>query len=40
MYGWRGRTAVRWTLVGFAVLFLSYFGSRFVVEFLVATPAT
>lgn len=39
MYGWRGRTAVRWTLIGFSVLFLSYFGSRFVVEFLVATPA-
>ena len=38
-HGWRGRTAVRWTLVGFIVLFLSYFGSRFVVEFLVAAPA-
>lgn len=38
-HGWRGRTAVRWTLTGFGVLFLSYFGSRFVVEFLIATPA-
>lgn len=37
-YGWRGRTAVRWTLAGFVILFLSYFGSRFVVEFLVLTP--
>ncbi|HIJ22716.1 MAG: cytochrome c biogenesis protein CcsA [Gammaproteobacteria bacterium] len=39
-YGWRGRTAVRWTLFGFGILFLSYFGSRFVVEFLVSTPAS
>ncbi len=38
-YGWRGRTAVRWTLAGFIALFLSYFGSRFVVEFLVSSPA-
>ncbi len=39
-YGWRGRIAVRWTLIGFGVLFLSYFGSRFVVEFLVTAPTS
>ena len=38
-HGWRGRTAVRWTLSGFVVLFLGYFGSRFVVEILIGTPA-
>ena len=27
-FGWRGRTAVRWTLSGFALLGLAYFGSR------------
>lgn len=31
-YGWRGRSAVRWTLWGFAMLILSYFGSKFVLE--------
>jgi ABC-type uncharacterized transport system permease subunit len=31
-FGWRGRTAVRWTLSGFALLGLAYFGSRFVLE--------
>lgn len=30
--GWRGRTAVRWTLAGFAFLFLAYVGSKFVLE--------
>jgi ABC-type uncharacterized transport system permease subunit len=30
--GWRGRTAIRWTLVGFAMLSLAYVGSRFVFE--------
>ncbi|HYL87478.1 MAG TPA: cytochrome c biogenesis protein CcsA [Burkholderiales bacterium] len=34
-YGWRGRTAVRWTLVGFVVLMLGYPGSRFVLEVLL-----
>ncbi|MBT3197796.1 MAG: cytochrome c biogenesis protein CcsA, partial [Gammaproteobacteria bacterium] len=33
-HGWRGRTAIRWTLSGFGALFLGYFGSRFVVEFI------
>lgn len=31
-YGWRGRTALRFTLAGFAVLVLAYLGSRFVLE--------
>jgi len=31
-YGWRGRTAVRWTLGGFVLLVLAYVGSRFVLE--------
>jgi ABC-type uncharacterized transport system permease subunit len=35
-YGWRGRTAVRWTLAGFVLLFLAYVGSRFVLEVLLA----
>ncbi len=33
--GWRGRTALRWTLVGFAFLLLSYTGSRFVMEIIL-----
>jgi ABC-type uncharacterized transport system permease subunit len=31
-FGWRGRPAVRWTLAGFALLVLAYFGSKFVLE--------
>jgi ABC-type uncharacterized transport system permease subunit len=31
-YGWRGRTALRWTLAGFVLLLLAYIGSRFVLE--------
>lgn len=38
-YGWRGRTALRWTLAGFAVLLLAYVGSRFVLEVLLGRPA-
>jgi ABC-type uncharacterized transport system permease subunit len=30
--GWRGRTALTFTLSGFATLFLAYVGSRFVLE--------
>jgi ABC-type uncharacterized transport system permease subunit len=32
LYGWRGRTALRWTLTGFVILLLAYVGSRFVLE--------
>lgn len=31
-FGWRGRTALRWTLSGFVLLGLAYFGSKFVLE--------
>jgi ABC-type uncharacterized transport system permease subunit len=34
-YGWRGRPAVTWTLCGFGFLGLSYFGSKFVLEYLL-----
>lgn len=34
--GWRGYTAIRWTLVGFSMLMLAYFGSKFVLEFILA----
>ena len=34
-FGWRGRTAVRWTLSGFALLVLAYFGSKLVLESLL-----
>jgi ABC-type uncharacterized transport system permease subunit len=33
--GWRGQQAVRWALVGFAMLVLGYFGSKFVLEVLL-----
>ena len=36
-YGWRGRTAIRWTLSGFAVLLLAYVGSKFVIEVLLGS---
>jgi ABC-type uncharacterized transport system permease subunit len=32
LYGWRGRTALRWTLSGFVMLLLAYVGSRFILE--------
>ena len=31
-FGWRGRTAASWTLSGFALLALAYFGSKIVLE--------
>jgi ABC-type uncharacterized transport system permease subunit len=34
-YGWRGRSAVLWTLSGFGVLALAYFGSKFVLEYVL-----
>jgi ABC-type uncharacterized transport system permease subunit len=33
--GWRGTTAVRWTLVAMALLLLAFFGSKFVLELLL-----
>ena len=34
-YGWRGKTAVRWTVSGFLFLVLAYIGSKFVLEQLL-----
>lgn len=31
-YGWRGRTAIRWTLSGYLLLILAYFGSKIILE--------
>jgi ABC-type uncharacterized transport system permease subunit len=33
--GWRGSIASRWTLVGFILLLLGYFGSKLVIEVLL-----
>jgi len=35
VFGWRGRTALRWTLTGFVMLMLAYIGSHFVLEVLL-----
>lgn len=34
-YGWRGKTAIRWTLGGFISLLLAYLGSKLVLELLL-----
>lgn len=34
-FGWRGRTAIRWTLGGFISLLLAYFGSKLVLELII-----
>ncbi len=34
-YGWRGKTTIRWTLIGFAVLMLGYFGTKLVLELIL-----
>jgi len=34
-YGWRGRKAVHWTLAGFIILMLAFFGSKFIQEFIL-----
>jgi len=34
-FGWRGKKAVHWTLVGFAMLILAYFGTKLVLEILL-----
>jgi ABC-type uncharacterized transport system permease subunit len=31
-FGWRGRKALRWTLAGYTLLGLSYFGSKIILE--------
>lgn len=37
--GWRGHTAVRWTLVGFSALVLGYFGTKLVLELILHRTA-
>jgi ABC-type uncharacterized transport system permease subunit len=34
-YGWRGKIAIRWTLIGFILLLLAYFGSKMVLELIL-----
>ncbi|HRK56689.1 MAG TPA: cytochrome c biogenesis protein CcsA [Burkholderiaceae bacterium] len=34
-FGWRGRVALRWTLIGFGLLLLAYVGAHFVLEVLL-----
>ncbi|MBT8434674.1 MAG: cytochrome c biogenesis protein CcsA [Gammaproteobacteria bacterium] len=34
-FGWRGKTAIRWTLSAFAFLMLAFFGSKLVLEFII-----
>lgn len=34
-FGWRGSTAIKWTLSGFASLLLAYFGSKMVLEIIL-----
>jgi ABC-type uncharacterized transport system permease subunit len=34
-FGWRGKTAVRWTLASFVFIMLAYFGSKLVLEFIL-----
>ncbi len=38
-FGWRGERAVHFTLTGMFLLIFAYFGSKFVLEFLLAVPA-
>lgn len=33
--GWRGRTAVRWTVAAFVLLLVAFFGSKFVLELVL-----
>ena len=34
-YGWRGQRAINWTWIGFSGILLGYFGSKFVIEFIL-----
>lgn len=34
-FGWRGRIAIRWTLGGFILLMLAYFGTKLVLELVL-----
>lgn len=35
--GWRGNSAIRWTLAGFGFLFLAYLGTKLVLEMIIGT---
>lgn len=35
-WGWRGRNAVHWTIGGLSLLVLGYFGTKFVLEFMLS----
>jgi len=37
-YGWRGRIAIRYTLSGFILLMLAYFGTKLVLELVLHRP--
>ncbi len=34
-YGWRGKIAIRWSITGFILLLLAYFGSKLVLEIIL-----
>lgn len=34
-YGWRGKKAIRWTLTGFIILMIAFFGTKFIQEFIL-----
>lgn len=34
-FGWRGKIAIRWSISGFTLLMLAYFGSKFVIELVL-----
>jgi len=36
-FGWRGKTAIRWTLSGFFILMIAFFGSKIVQYYLIGT---
>ena len=38
LWGWRGKTAVRWTWAGFVMLLLAYIGTHFVLEIILHRP--
>jgi len=35
LYGWRGKIAIQWTVGGFVLLLLAYFGSKLVLELIL-----
>ncbi len=38
-FGWRGRTAIRWTMAGVTFLVLAYFGTKLVLELILHRAA-